>query len=90
MNGREGYITTEISQRMGDDQEGTARKEREAQSKEGGSCVTERGVGPFPSSSEGPFSLGRWAARFCVLFIPKTSHRLIRAQFLDPLSTNSM
>ena len=28
MNGREGYITIEISQRMGDDQEGTARKER--------------------------------------------------------------
>ena len=38
MNRRGGYITTEISQRRG-----TAKKEREAQRKEGGSCVTERG-----------------------------------------------
>ena len=38
MNKRKGYITTEISQRRG-----TAKKEREAQRKEGGSCVTERG-----------------------------------------------
>ena len=38
MNKREGYITTEISQNRG-----TAKKEREAQRKEGGSCVTERG-----------------------------------------------
>ena len=39
MNRREGYITTEISQRGGR----TVRKRREAQRKEGGSCVTERG-----------------------------------------------
>ena len=37
MNKRGGYITTEISQRRG-----KAKKEREAQRKEGGSCVTER------------------------------------------------
>ena len=40
--------------------------------------------------ARGPFSLGRWATKFCVLFIPKTSRRLIRAQLLDPLSTNSL
>ena len=38
MNRRGGYITTEISQKRG-----TARKEREAQKHEGGSCVTKRG-----------------------------------------------
>ena len=56
MNGREEYITTEITPIWG-----TAKKKREAQRKEGGSCLTERGWG-FLSSSEGsllPGTLGR-------------------------------
>ena len=56
MNGREEYITTEITPIWG-----TAKKKREARRKEGGSCVTERSWG-FPSSSEGsllPGTLGR-------------------------------
>ena len=64
MNGREGYITTEISQRMGDDQEGKGgrpgRRGRPREKKE--APVWLRGVGPFPSSSEGsllPRTLGR-------------------------------
>ena len=57
MNGREEYITTEITQRR----RGTTKKKREAQRKEGGSDLTERGWG-FPSLSEGsllPGMLGR-------------------------------
>ena len=42
MNGREEYITIEITQRRGEGGR-TAKKKREAQRKEGGSCVTERG-----------------------------------------------
>ena len=64
MNRREGYITTEISQRMGDDQEGKGgrpgRRGRPREKKE--APVWLRGVGPFPSSSEGsllPRTLGR-------------------------------
>ena len=38
MNGREEYVTTEITQRSGG-----AKKKRECQRKEGVSCVTERG-----------------------------------------------
>ena len=56
MNGREEYITTEITPIWG-----TAKKKKEAQRKEGGSCVTKRSWG-FPSSSEGsllPGTLGR-------------------------------
>ena len=48
-----------------------AKKKREAQRKEGGSCVTERGWG-FPSSSEGsllPGTLGRLI--LCVFSPPK-------------------
>ena len=55
MNGREEYITTEITPIWG-----TAKKKRKAQRKEGSSCVTERSWG-FPSSSEGsllPRTLG--------------------------------
>ena len=44
---------------------------------------------PRPRAN-GSFSLGCWAIRFSVLFIPKTSRRLIKAQLLDPLSTNSL
>ena len=51
--------------------------------------MTERGWG-FSSSSEGSFSLGCWAALFCVFFTLKTSRRFIRTQLLDPLSTNSL
>ena len=38
MNRREGYITTEISQ-----EKGGSKKKREAQRKEEGSCMIERG-----------------------------------------------
>ena len=58
MNERKEYITTEITQRRGRE---AAKKNREAQRKEGGSYVTERSWG-FPSSSEGslfPRTLGR-------------------------------
>ena len=62
MNGREEYITTEITQRRGEGGGGRmAKKKREAQRKERGSCLTERGWG-FPSPSEGsllPGTLGR-------------------------------
>ena len=54
MNGREEYITTEITQRVGGRM---AKKKREAQRKEGGSCVTKRGRG-FPCSSYGSLLLG--------------------------------
>ena len=70
MNGREGYITTEISQRMGDDQEGTARKEREAQRKEGGSCVTERGW-PIPVLERGPLLPGTLGRPILCAFHPQ-------------------
>ena len=51
INGREEYITTEITQKGGGGGK-AAKKKREAHRKEGGSCVTARG----------PFSLGHWAA----------------------------
>ena len=57
MNGRKEYITTEITQRKGG---GMAKKKKEAQRKEGGSCMTEGGWG-FPSSSKG--SLFPWDVR---------------------------
>ena len=60
MNGREEYITTKITQRRGGGGR-TAKKKREAQRKEGDSCLTERGWG-FSSPSEGsllPGTLGR-------------------------------
>ena len=74
---------------------GTAKKEREAQ-KQGGletgrKFLSDRdGLAHSRPRTKGPFSLGRWAARFCVIFIPKTSRRLIKAQLLNPLSTNSL
>ena len=83
MNGREGYITTEITQSRG------TGKKKKAQRKERGSWDA-RGVGSSRPRARGPFSLGRWAIRFCVFSTPKTSHCLIRAQLLDPLSTNSL
>ena len=83
MNGGEGYITTNISQRK------WRKRKKEAQKKGRGSWGA-RGVGGSRLQARGPFSLGRWAARFCVFFTPKTSHRLIRAQLLNPFSTNSL
>ena len=43
MNGREEYVTTEITQRGGRPRRGRRPRNREAQRKEGGSHVTERG-----------------------------------------------
>ena len=68
---------------------GTAKKEREAQRTERGFWGV-KGVGDSHPRARGPFSLGRWTARFCVFFTPKTSRRLIRTQLLDPFSTNSL
>ena len=79
----------------GQEEEGTAKKEREAQ-KQGGLekgmrlLCDQEGLAHSRPRARGLFSLGPWAARFCVFFIPKTSYRLIRAQLLDPLSTNSL
>ena len=68
---------------------GTAKKEREAQRTKRGFWGVKR-VGDSHPRARGPFSLGRWAARFCVFFTPKTSRRLIIAQLLDPFSINSL
>ena len=85
MNRREGYITTEISQEKGEGEE------EEGGPETGRRLLRDReGLAHSRPRARGPFSLGRWAARFCVFFIPKTSHRLIRAQLLAPLSTNSL
>ena len=83
MNEREEYITTEITQSRGDGEE------EEAQRKERGSWDA-KGVRSSRPRVKSPFSLGRWAIQFCVFFTPKTSRRLIRAQLLNPLSTNSL
>ena len=48
----------------------TAKKKREAQRKEGGSYVTERGWG-FPSSSEGSFLLGTLGRPILCVFHPQ-------------------
>ena len=72
-----------------------AKKKREEQ-KQGGLeegkrlLCDQKGLAHSHPRAKGPFSLGRWAARFCVFFSPKTSRRLIRAQLLDSLSTNSL
>ena len=78
MNRREGYIIVKISQRRG----GSEKGRRLLEDREGLAH-------PRPRAN-GSFSLGCWAIRFSVLFIPKTSRRLIKAQLLDPLSTNSL
>ena len=85
MNGREGYITTEITHSSGR----RKKESREAQRKERGSWDA-RGVGSSRLRARGPFSLGRWAVRFCVFFTPEISRHLIRTQLLDPFSTNSL
>ena len=46
------------------------KKKREAQRKEGGSCVTERGWG-FPSSSEGSFFPGTLGRPILCVFHPQ-------------------
>ena len=65
MNGREEYITTKITPIWG-----TAKKKREAQRKEGGSCVTERSWG-FPSSSEGSLLPGTLGLSTLCVFHPR-------------------
>ena len=67
MNGREEYITTEITQRERGE---AAKKKGEAQRKEGGSCVTERGWG-FPSSSEGSLLHGTLGRPIMCVFHPQ-------------------
>ena len=54
MNGREGYITTEISQREG------RKKKKSPEKREKGSWDA-RGVGSSHPRTRGPFSLGRKA-----------------------------
>ena len=79
----------------GQEEEGTAKKEREAQ-KQGGLekgmrlLCDQEGLAHSRPRARGPFSLGHWGARFCVFFIPKINRRLIKTQLLDPLSTNSL
>ena len=85
MNRKEEYITTEISQEKG------GGEEEEGGPKTGRRLLRDReGLAHSRPRARGPFSLGRWAARFCVPFIPKTSRHLIKAQLLAPLSTNSL
>ena len=67
MNGREEYITTEITQREKGE---AAKKKGEAQRKKGGSCVTERGWG-FPSSSEGSLLHGTLGHPILCVFHPQ-------------------
>ena len=88
MNGREEYITTEITQRK---REGEGGQEEERGLEKGRRLLCDReGLG-IPVLERGvPFSLGRWAARFWVFFTPKISRHLIRAQLLGPISTNSL
>ena len=84
MNGGEGYIATEISQKR-------RRKERRKK----GSWEA-RGAGSSHPRTRSPFSLGCRAVWFYVLSSyliiarSQTSRRPIRAQLLDPLSTNSL
>ena len=68
-----------------------ARKEKGGPETGGRLLRDQEGVGTLPSSSERvPSPWDDWVARFCVPFIPKTSRRLITAQLLAPLSTNSL
>ena len=84
MNGREEYITTEITQSKGDDQE------EEEGPKKGRRLLCDReelGIPVLERRVPSPWDVG---PRLCVFFTPEISHRLIRAQLLDPLSTNSL
>ena len=68
MNGREKYITTEITQRKG----GGRRPRRRGRPRERKEApVWPRGVGDSRPRARGPFSLGHWAALFCVCFHPQ-------------------
>ena len=79
MNQEEGYITSEISQNRG-----------------GKSSWEAKGVKNSHPRTRSPFPLGCRAVRFCVLNSyliiahSQTKRRPIRAQLLDPLSTNSL
>ena len=77
------YITTEISQREG-------RKKKKSPKKGEKGSWDARGVGSSHPRARGPFSLGRRVAWFSAFFTTKTGHHPIRAQLLDPLSTNSL
>ena len=78
MNGREEYITTEITPIWG-----MTKKKREAQRKEGGSCVTERSWG-FPSSSEGSFLPGMLGHPILCVFHPKNKPSPHQSLTLEP------
>ena len=84
MNGKEEYITTEITQSKGGQPN---RGGRPRERKEAPGC--ERSWG-FPSSSEGsllPGTLGRLS--LCV-FCPQNKPSPYQSQLLDPLFTNSL
>ena len=81
MNQKKGYITSEISHNGGDDSMGLLGSQTRWE---------------FISSDEESFPSGRWAIWLYVLssylIIPSfsTSRCPIKAQLLDPLSTNSL
>ena len=71
MNRREGYITTEISQRRGDSQEGEGGPETGRPRDRKEVPVWLRGVGAFPSSSEGSLLLGTLGRLILCAFHPQ-------------------
>ena len=86
MNGREEYITTDITQREGR----RGGQEEEKGPKKGRRLLCDReelGIPVLERRVPSPWDVG---PRLCVFFTPEISHRLIRAQLLDPLSTNSL
>ena len=83
MNGRKGYIITEITQSRGDGEE-------EKGPEKGEMLLGCEWSWEFPSSGEGSFLPGTFSVQFSVFFTPKTSCRLIKAQLLDLFSTNSL
>ena len=69
MNERKKYITTEITQSGGGEGDG---QEEEGGPEKGRRLLCDReGLAHSRPRVRGPFSLGRWAARFCVLFTQK-------------------
>ena len=85
MNGREGYITTEITQDRGGEGE-TARRPRERREAPG--MREELGVPVHGRGVLSPWDVGPSGSEY--FSPPETSRRLIRAQFLDLFSTNSL
>ena len=78
MNGREEYITTKITQRKG-----AAKKKKEAQRKEGGSCVAGRGWG-FPSSNEGSLPPGTLSRPILCVFHPQNKQSPYQSPTFGP------